>query len=104
MLKKLVGALLVLVVGAGFLLADEATGKFKKVENNNAKGQGVLLNVDGKNVMYRLNKDTKVYDGDELVKGAWGKFVARIKPGTEVTVIYDKVGDKITVTEVKVKK
>jgi uncharacterized protein (DUF2141 family) len=93
-------ALLVLLVGTGVLLADEATGKFKKME----KGT-LTVDVKGKDVTFKMEKGVKLYDGDSEVKGKERKkFFQDLKEGTEVKVIYDKDGDKITVKEVKFKK
>jgi len=101
MLRTFMGALLAVVIVGGILLADEAKGKFKKVE----KGT-VTITVDGKDVEYKIGKQTKVYDGDTEVtdKKERQKLLKGLTEGTEITVNYDKDGDKITVKELKVKK
>jgi hypothetical protein len=100
MIKKLV-AVAVIFIGVGALLADEAKGKFKKAE----KGGLITVEVDGKDVEYKLSKESKVYDGDSEVKGKErGKLFKELKEGTEIKVVYDKDGDKITVKELRIKK
>jgi uncharacterized protein (DUF2141 family) len=99
MLRKLL-AVFVLLVGVGLVTADEAKGKVKKVE----KG-AITVEVDGKDMEFKLGKDAKVYEGDAEVTGKdRGKLLKGLKEGTAVTVVYDKAGDKITVKEFKVKK
>ena len=99
MLRRVVGTLVVLVFCAGVLLADEAKGKVKKFE------KGVLtVTIEDKEKEFKLNKETKVYNGDkELERKEGRKFLKELKEGTEVTIIYEKDGDKITVKEIKVK-
>jgi len=99
MLRKLL-AVFVLLVGVGIVMADEAKGKVKKVE----KGT-VTVVVDGKDMEFKLGKDSKVYEGDAEVTGKdRGKLLKGLKEGAEVTVVYAKEGDKVTVKEFKVKK
>src|SRR5437016_2113288 len=99
MLKKLVGVALVLVAGAGILLADEAKGKIKSFD----KGT-LTVTVGDKDVEYKIGK-AQVFNGTDEVtdKKERGK-VLKGAVGTEVTVIYDKEGDKITVKKVTAKK
>jgi hypothetical protein len=99
MLKKLLGVMMVLMISVGFALADEAKGKFKKM----AKGT-ITVTVGDKDVEYKVNfKETKVFNGDDELKGKEkGKFFKDLKEGTEVTVTYDKDGNKAT--ELKFKK
>jgi hypothetical protein len=99
MVRKLV-AVLVLFLGVGVLMADEAKGKYKKWE------KGVItVTVDGKDVDYKLGKESKVFDGDTEVKGKErGKLFKELKEGSEVKVSFDKDGDKVTVKEVHIKK
>jgi hypothetical protein len=99
MMRKLVGVVVMLPLLVGIVLADEAKGKIKKYE----KGT-VTVTVDGKDVEYKIGK-SKVYDGDtELTGKERGKFLKGVKEGTEVTIIYDKEDEKVTVKEIKVKK
>jgi uncharacterized protein (DUF2141 family) len=99
MLRKFL-ALVILFVGVSVLVADEAKGKVKKVE----KGT-ITVTVGDKDVEYKMGKESKVYDGDTEVTGKdKGKLLKGLKEGTEVTVIFDKDGDKNTVKELKVKK
>ncbi|MBY0522122.1 MAG: hypothetical protein K2R98_01915 [Gemmataceae bacterium] len=99
MMKK-IAAVVIVLFGVGMLVAAEAKGKVKKVE----KG-AITVEVDGKDVEYKLGKETKVYEGSDEVTGKdKGKLLKGLKEGTEVTIIYDKDGDKITVKEFKIKK
>jgi hypothetical protein len=99
MLKRLLGVALVLVAGAGILLADEAKGKIKAWE----KGK-LTITVGDKDVEYMVTKDAKVTHGDDEVKGKERGKLFKDSVGTEVTVTYDKEGDKVTVKAVKVPK
>ena len=100
MWKKLLGVALVLVAGAGILLADEAKGKVTKWE----KGT-LTVKVGDKDVEYKVGKDAKLFDGDTEVtdKADRGKL-RKGSADKNVVVTYDKDGDKITVTKVVVKK
>jgi len=63
------------------------------------------VTVGDKDIEYKLEKGSKVYDGDTEVTGKdKGKFLKALKEGADVTITYDKDGDKITVKEFKVKK
>jgi hypothetical protein len=98
MLRKLL-VLVVLMVGTGILLADEAKGKVKKVE----KG-AITITVGDKDVEYKTSKDMKVYVGDDEVKGKdRGKAMKGLKEGDEVTIVYDK-DKKDEAKELKLKK
>src|SRR5439155_1000150 len=81
------------------LLADEAKGKIKDW----AKGK-LTITVGDKDVEYMVGKDAKVTVGDDEVKGKERGKAFKDNVGTEVTVVYDKEGDKITVKAVKVPK
>ena len=102
MLKKLLGVAMLLVCGAGILLADEAKGKVTKWD----KGT-ITVKVGDKDVEFKVGgKDSKakVYDGDTEVTGKDRGALLKGSEGKEVTVTYDKDGDKITVTKVVFKK
>lgn len=100
MLRKLLSLGVAVLIFTGILLADEAKGKFKKW----AKGS-ITVTVGDKDQEFRVGKDAKVFHGDEEVKGKErGKMFKELKEGAEVTITYDKEGDKMTVKEVKVKK
>src|SRR5947209_19823534 len=99
MLKKLLGVALVLVAGAGILLADEAKGKVKAWE----KGT-LTVTVGDKDVEYKVGKDAKVYEGDTEVTGKDRGKLLKGSAGSDVVVTYDKEGDKVTVKSVKVAK
>jgi len=94
----IVGVVCAFVLVVGVVLADEAKGKVKKVE----KGV-VTVTVGGKDVEYKVGKEAKVFDGSNEVTGKdRGKFLKGLE-GTDVTIVYDKDGDKITVKELKKK-
>jgi hypothetical protein len=99
MLKKLLGVVIVVVAGAGILLADEAKGKVKAWE----KGK-MTVTVGDKDVEYMIGKDSKVFDGDTEVTGKDRGKLLKGSVGSDVVVTFDKDGDKITVKMVKVAK
>ena len=100
MLKKLLAIGLMFFMGATLLLADEATGKFQKWD----KGT-LTVKVGDKDVEYKLNKETKIFEGDKPVEGKDGRALLKnLGANTEVKVTFTKDGDKVTVTEIKVKK
>jgi hypothetical protein len=97
MLRKLL-VLVVLLVGTGILLADEAKGKVTKFE----KGS-VTVKVGDKDTTFKVGKETKVFVGDDEQKGKdRGKALKGLKEGDEVTVIFDKGKDDAK--ELKLKK
>jgi redox-regulated HSP33 family molecular chaperone len=99
MLKKLLGVALVLVAGAGILLADEAKGTVKKVD----KGT-VTVTVGDKDTDFSL-KGAKVYDGDtEVTDKKERNKAVKGSEGKKVTITFTKDGDKVTVTEYKIAK
>jgi hypothetical protein len=111
MLRKVVCAAFVLLLGVGVMLAAEAKGKIKKIEKDKEKGTTITVTVDGKDMEFNTKgqKGIKYYEGDKEVdlkdKDAKGKFFKEtLKEGAEVTIIYDKDGDKKTIKEIKVKK
>jgi ABC-type transport system substrate-binding protein len=108
MLRKLMFAMVALLIGVGIMLADEVKGKVKKIEKAD-KATKVTVTVDGKDVEFTYQKGVKFFDGDKEVdfkdKDARTAFLKeRYKEGADVTIVYDKDGDKKTVKEIKVKK
>lgn len=95
MFRKIVCAVFALALCLGVVLADEAKGKVKKYD----KGT-LTVTVGDKDQEFKLEKGVKVTKNKEEVKGKRSEI---FKEGTEVTVIYDKEGDKKTVKEVQVK-
>lgn len=99
MLRQFVCGFVALFLCIGLLVADEAKGKVKKSE----KGT-ITVTVDGKDVDYKVGKETKVIRGSDEVKGKdRGKALKELKEGDEVTIVFEKDGDKVVVKEVKLK-
>jgi hypothetical protein len=97
MLRKLL-VLVVLMLGTGILLADDAKGKVKKFE----KGS-ITVTVGDKDTTFKVGKETKVFVGDDEQKGKdKGKTLKGIKEGDDVTVVHDK--DKDDAKEIRLKK
>ncbi len=69
---------------AGIALADEATGKVKRVD---AAAGTVVITVDGKDVTFVCEK----------------KLLEKIENGDEVAVTYTKEGEKMVATAIKPK-
>jgi hypothetical protein len=100
MLRRLVCGLAALVLMTGILIAEEVKAKFKSYE----KGS-LTVTVKGKEQTFKLDKQTKVFNGDDEVKGKEkGKLFKELDEKAEVTVTFDKDGEKTTVKEVKIKK
>lgn len=112
MVRKIACAAVALVLCVGIMLADEVKGKVKKIEKDKEKGTTITVTVDNKDVEFNLGKGAKgvkYFDGDKEVdrkdKDATTAFFKdRLKEGAEVTIVYDKDGDKKTIKEVKAKK
>jgi hypothetical protein len=93
--KWLVVALtLVLIVGlATPVLAAETKGKIKSVSAD--KNQFVFTDQDGKDWTFDVDKDAKIRLADKDLK------LDDLKAGQEVTVTYEKQGDKLIAKEVR---
>ena len=101
MLRKYLAGFAVLLFCMGILIADEAKGKITKITPGGKKEPTIIEIGDKK---FSIAGKTKFTKGDDEVKGKErGKFIKGLKEGDEVTITFDKDGDKITVTEVKVK-
>jgi len=95
MLRKFVAGFVALLICVGVVMADQATGKFKK-----AGKDGVVVTIDGKDKTFKMSKETKVIKGSDEVTGKdKGKLLKSLKEGDEVTVTFEK-GD---LKELKVK-
>lgn len=100
MLCRLLCGLSALVLMTGILIADEVKATFKSWE----KGT-LTVTVKGKDQTFKLGKEAKVFNGDDEVKGKErGKLFKGLDEKAEVTITFDKDGDKVSVTEVKIKK
>ena len=99
MLRKFVFAVCAVVLGAGVALADEAKGKLKKVDAD--KNSIIVTDKDGKDHTFMLNEKTEILDTKGKAVSGGLKASAFKTVGFPVVITYDKVGDKITVTKVK---
>src|SRR5262249_30485464 len=82
-------AVALMLAFAGVALADEAKGTFQA-----AAGKDVVVTVGGKDATFVMGDTCKVTIG-----GAAGK-VTDLKKGDEVTVTYQKQGDKLVASEI----
>jgi len=73
-------------------LAADTKGKIKSISAD--KNEFVLTGADGKDYTFHCEKDAKVRVGTKESK------LNDLKVGDEVTVKYDKVGEKLTATEI----
>ncbi len=96
MLRKILGILVVLVLFTGIILAAETKGKVMSYK------KGVLTVADKE---YMLTKDATVsVDGSVVTGKDRGKALKDAAADKqEVTITYDKDGDKITVKKVEIK-
>jgi hypothetical protein len=93
--------MIVLVLGAliGFVtpaLAAEATGKIKSVTAD--KNEFVFTDKDGKDWTFQMDANAKIQLGTKDIK------LNDLKAGDQVTVTYDKQGDKLIAKEVVCKR
>jgi hypothetical protein len=102
MLRRLVSAVLVMLMFAAFLIAAEYKGKITKVDAENKK---ITVNIDGKDQEFTVTKDTKILSskGNELKGGLKSKAFGpkRLEKGIQATITTEKKDDKEVVTEVK---
>jgi hypothetical protein len=77
-------------------LAAEAKGKIKSVDP--VKKQFVLTDTNGKDWTFDMDENAKVRLADKDVK------LGDIKEGSEATITYDKVGDKLIAKEIRCEK
>lgn len=101
MLRKMLCGLAALVLMTGILIAEEVKGKFKSWD----KGT-LTVTVKGKDEVFKVKgKDTKIFNGDEEVKGKDGRALLKgLDSNANITVTFDKDGDNVTVKEIKVLK
>jgi hypothetical protein len=85
MLRNLIAAVFVLVLAAGFTLADEVKGKVKSVD---ADKSTITVTVGDKDQTLSVSKDAKLSLGKKI------KELKDIKEGTAVTLVTDN--DKVT--------
>jgi biopolymer transport protein ExbD len=86
---------LVLAIAAP-VLAAEAKGTIKTVTAD--KSEFVLTDANAKDWTINLNKDGKVFINDKESK------LADLQAADEVTVIYEKQGEKLMASEVRCKR
>jgi Cu/Ag efflux protein CusF len=99
MLRKYIVGFAALLLCMGILIADEVTGKITKITPG-AKKEPTVIEIGDKK--FEVTGKAKVSKGGEEVKKR-GKFFKDLKEGDEITIVFDKKDDKVTVTEVKAK-
>ena len=103
MLRKMLFGLFALMLAIGILVAEEAKGKFKKSAGEKGK-RTLVITVGDKDEEFSMSKETKVVKGSDEVKGKdRGAALKGLKEGDEVTVNYEKDGDKKVIKELKIK-
>jgi hypothetical protein len=117
MLRKVIGASLVLVLSAGFVFADEIRAVITKVEGDKItfapiEGKGkdakkgdektMTVSKDVKVVGMKFNPDTKKAEAGDAIEGGLKHkmFTAISEKGVRATVITD--ADNKTITEIRV--
>ena len=78
------------------VMAAEAKGKIKSIGDD--QKEFVLTDADGKDWTFHMNQDAKVRLNDNESK------INELKAGDEVTVTYEKKGDKLIAAEVQCKR
>lgn len=99
MLRKYIVGFAALLLCMGVLIADEVTGKITKITPG-AKKEPTVIEIGDKK--FEISGKAKVSKGGEEVKKK-GAVIKGLKEGDEVTIVFDKKDDKVTVTELKVK-
>jgi hypothetical protein len=77
-------------------LAAEAQGKIKTVAAD--KNELVMTDANGKDWTFQLDPNGKVSVGAQAAQ------LKDLKPNQEVTITYDKVGEKLIAKEIKCEK
>jgi hypothetical protein len=86
-------ALALLVGLASPALADEAKGKIQSV--NADKNEFVVTDASNKDWTFQMDPDAKVRLNDQ------DKKLADLKKGDEVTIMYQKKGDRLVATQIR---
>ena len=89
-------ALACLVVFSAPALAAETTGKIKSIDAD--KNEFVFTDKDGKDWTFTMDTNAKIRLADKDVK------LGELKKGDEVTVTYEKQGEKLIAKELKCKR
>jgi Cu/Ag efflux protein CusF len=85
---------LVFLLGlAAPVLAEEVKGKIKSVDAD--KNQFVLTDKDGKDLTFKMDDNAKIRLNDKDSK------LNDLKEGDEITVTYEKKGDRMIASEVR---
>jgi hypothetical protein len=101
MLRKYAVGFVAMLLCFGFLVAEEVTGKITKVTPGSKK-EPTLIEIG--NQKFTVTGKAKLVKGSDELKGKErGKFLKGLKEGDEVTIIFDKEDEKVTVKEVKAK-
>src|SRR5262249_54988140 len=103
MLRTFFGALVALVLCAGGLLADELTGKVKKVDTEK---NTLTVTVADKDMNFEIPKDTRIQGlvgkGKKATYQDLAGGLGAIKEGKDVLVLREKKDGKEVVTQVRV--
>jgi hypothetical protein len=78
------------------VLALEAKGKIKSVSDD--KKELIVTDKDGKDLKFLMDDDAKIQLNDKDSK------ISELKKGEEVTVTYDKKGEKLIASKVACKR
>jgi hypothetical protein len=96
-LLAITGILVGLLVGVGFVLADEYEAKVKSIEIDKGKA---TLTINSQDKVFEMTKDPLVVtDKGKSVPGG----LKSLKAGAEVLIFTDKKGDREIITTFKVK-
>jgi len=93
-------AVCALLLCCGVVLADEIVCKFKSVNSDMTQ---ITVTIDKKDKTYTLDKDPLIIQDNNKATPIKGGL-AKVKAGTDVTVLTDKKDNKVVVTTVKVKR
>jgi hypothetical protein len=99
MLRKLVGALVLVVLMVGFLVAAEYKGKVKSVDTDK---NTITVTVGDDDKTFTVSDDTKIIGRKGTAVKDGLKNEKAFKTGNSVTITTEKKDDKEVVTEIKV--
>jgi biopolymer transport protein ExbD len=98
MLRKFVGVLVLLILMAGVIIAEEIKGKVKSVDTDK---NTITVTVDDKDQTFMVTDDTKILSAKGTAVKDGLKNEKAFKAGRQVTITTDKKDGKDVVTEIK---